>query len=43
MEENKEHCIVNGEDLVTYRENVRKSFIKAQEVFLKRRNEDKSK
>ena len=42
-EENKEHSIVNGEDLVTYRENVKKSFVEAQEVFLKRRNEDKSK
>ena len=32
-EENKEHRIVNGEDLVTYRENVKKSFMEAQEVF----------
>ena len=34
-EENKECSIVNGEDLVTYRENVKKSFVEAQEVFLK--------
>lgn len=37
-EENKAHRIVNGEDLVTCRENVKKSFIEAREVFLKRRN-----
>ena len=43
MEGNKEHSIVNGEDVLAYRENVKKSYMEAQEVFLKRRNEDKSK
>ena len=43
MEGNKEHSIVNGEDVLAYRENVKKSYVEAQEVFLKRRNEDKSK
>ena len=42
MEGNNEHSTVNGEDVVTYRENVKKSYMEAQEVFLKRRNEDKS-
>ena len=43
IEGNKEHSIVNGEDLGTYRENVKKTFMEAQDVFLKRKNEDKSK
>ncbi len=43
MEGNKEHGIVNGEDVLKYRENVKKCYMEAQEVFLKRRNEDKSK
>ena len=43
IEENKEHSIVNGEDLGTYKENVKKTFMEAQDVFLKRKNEDKSK
>ncbi len=41
MEGNKEHSIVNGQDVQTYRENVKKSYVEAQEVFHKRRNEEK--
>ena len=43
IEEDKDHRVVNGEDLSTYSENVKKTFMEAQDVFLKRKNEARSK
>jgi hypothetical protein len=33
-EENSEHCVVNGEDVSEYRDNVKQCYNEAREVFL---------